>query len=194
MLPGGGADRRHFSGPSQWETASVTERGHRTRVINRKRGKVVTIPLAPRTARATDLAIGERASGPLFLAAGGKRLDRHGAARVVLRITRHAGISEQVGPHILRHALTAALDAGAPLRDVQLLVAVQIYLGPGWYGFLELDSYSLTSSIPTASGRQRPEERSHLSGKRCVLSNPHTGRGLIIAIPLETQRIRNLAT
>jgi hypothetical protein len=37
-----------------------------------------TIPLAPRTARAIALAIGERTGGPLFLAAGGKRLDRHG--------------------------------------------------------------------------------------------------------------------
>ncbi len=36
------------------------ERGHRTLTIIRKGGKVVTIPLAPRTARAIDLAIGER--------------------------------------------------------------------------------------------------------------------------------------
>ena len=36
------------------------ERGHRTLTITRKGGKVVTIPLAPRTARAIDLAIGER--------------------------------------------------------------------------------------------------------------------------------------
>ena len=36
------------------------ERGHRTLVITRKGGKVITIPLAPRTARAIDLAIGER--------------------------------------------------------------------------------------------------------------------------------------
>jgi integrase/recombinase XerD len=40
------------------------ERGHRTLVITRKGGKVVTIPLAPRTARAIDLAIGERSQGP----------------------------------------------------------------------------------------------------------------------------------
>ena len=40
------------------------ERGHRTLVITRKGGKVVTIPLAPRTARAIDLAIGERMEGP----------------------------------------------------------------------------------------------------------------------------------
>ena len=44
------------------------ERGHRTLTITRKGGKVVTIPLAPRTARAIDLAIGERTGGPVFLA------------------------------------------------------------------------------------------------------------------------------
>ena len=54
------------------------ERGHRTLVITRKGGKVVTIPLAPRTAQAIDLAIGERMEGPIFLAADGRRLDRHG--------------------------------------------------------------------------------------------------------------------
>ena len=52
------------------------ERGHRTLTITRKGGKVVTIPLAPRTARAIDLAIGERTGGPVFLAADGRRLDR----------------------------------------------------------------------------------------------------------------------
>ena len=96
------------------------ERGHRTLVITRKGGKVVTIPLAPRTARAIDLAIGERTEGPLFTAGDGRRLDRHGAARVVRRVTRRAGIAKNVSPHTLRHAfITAALDAGVPLRDVQ---------------------------------------------------------------------------
>ena len=96
------------------------ERGHRTLVVTRKGGKVVTIPLAPRTARAIDLAIGERSQGPVFLAADGRRLDRHGAGRMVRRVARRAGIAKPVGPHTLRHAfITAALDAGVPLRDVQ---------------------------------------------------------------------------
>ena len=59
------------------------ERGHRTLTIHRKGGKIVTIPLAPRTARAVDLAIGERSEGPMFQAADGNRLDRHAAARIV---------------------------------------------------------------------------------------------------------------
>jgi hypothetical protein len=54
------------------------ERGHRTLTITRKGGKVVTIPLAPRTAGAIDLAIGERTDGPVFLTANGRRLGRHG--------------------------------------------------------------------------------------------------------------------
>jgi integrase/recombinase XerD len=96
------------------------ERGHRTLTITRKGGKVFTIPLAPRTARAIDLAIGERTDGPVFLAADGQRLDRHGAGRIVRKIARRAGIGKSVTPHTLRHAfITAALDAGVPLRDVQ---------------------------------------------------------------------------
>jgi len=67
------------------------ERGHRTLTITRKGGKVVAIPLAPRTARAIDLAVGERTEGPVFLAADGRRLDRHGAGRIVRRIARQAG-------------------------------------------------------------------------------------------------------
>ena len=74
------------------------ERGHRTLVITRKGGKVVTIPLAPRTARAVDLAVGERTEGLLFLAADGRRLDRHGAARIVCRVTRRAGIANMSAP------------------------------------------------------------------------------------------------
>jgi integrase/recombinase XerD len=96
------------------------ERGHRTLVITRKGGKVATIPLAPRTARAIDLAIGERSEGPIFLSADGRRLDRHGAGRIVRRVVRRAGIAKPIGPHTLRHAfITAALDAGVPLRDFQ---------------------------------------------------------------------------
>ena len=47
-------------------------------------------------------------------------MDRHGAGRIVRKTTRRAGIGKTVTPHTLRHAfITAALDAGVPLRDVQ---------------------------------------------------------------------------
>jgi site-specific recombinase XerD len=97
------------------------ELGHRALTVLRKGGKVVTIPFAPRTARAIDLAIGERAEGPIFVGTNGERLDRHAAWRIVRRLARKAGINKPVGPHTLRHAFitAASFDAGVPLRDVQ---------------------------------------------------------------------------
>ena len=96
------------------------ERGHRTLTVTRKGGKIVTMPLAPRVARALDLAIGDRCQGPVFVDSASERLDRHAAGRIVRRVARQAGITKPVGPHTLRHAfITAALDAGVPLRDVQ---------------------------------------------------------------------------
>lgn len=97
------------------------ERGHRTLTITRKGGKIVTIPLAPRTARAIDLYVGERSEGPIFVNRDGtRRLDRHAATRIVKRLAKHAGIDKKISPHSLRHSfITAALDAGVALRDVQ---------------------------------------------------------------------------
>jgi site-specific recombinase XerD len=96
-------------------------RGHRTLFIHRKGNKTATIPLAPRTARALDLYIGERDTGPIFLNHDGtRRLDRHASARIVRRLAKRAGIDKRISPHSLRHSfITAALDAGVPLRDVQ---------------------------------------------------------------------------
>jgi site-specific recombinase XerD len=97
-----------------------TERGHRTLAIVRKGGKKAAIPLAPRTARAIDPAIGERCEGPIFITPAGQRLDRHGAGRIVRRVARRAGLAKKIGPHTLPHAfITAVLDAGVPLGDVQ---------------------------------------------------------------------------
>jgi integrase/recombinase XerD len=95
------------------------DRGHRTLTILRKGGHQATIPLAPRTARALDLYIGERVTGPMFVGAGGGRMHRY-ADRTVKRLARRAGITKRISPHSLRHSfITAALDAGVPLRDVQ---------------------------------------------------------------------------
>ena len=103
------------------------ERGHRTPTVTRKGGKVVTIPLAPRTARAIDMAIGERTDGPVFLAADRRRLDRYPAGRIVRRIARRAGIAKIVTPHTLRHAfITAALDAGCRCATCRRLPLTRI--------------------------------------------------------------------
>lgn len=86
------------------------ERGHRTLTVLRKGGKTVTVPPALRTARAVDLAVGERAAGPIFVAGDGRRLDRHGAARIVRRVARRAGIAEPIGPHTLRQRSSPPLS------------------------------------------------------------------------------------
>jgi len=79
------------------------ERGHRTLRIVGKGNKPAVIPLVPRTGRTIDLAIGERT-----------------AHRWVRSIGKRAGLGH-VHPHMLRAAfIMAALDAGVPLRDVQL--------------------------------------------------------------------------
>lgn len=52
---------------------------------------IVTIPLAPRTARAISLAVGERVEGPIFLGGNGERLDRHAASRIVRRLAAVPG-------------------------------------------------------------------------------------------------------
>ncbi len=96
------------------------ERGHRTLRIMGKGNKPAVIPLVPRTARTVDLAVGERAEGPILRRHDGVRLDRRTAHRWVRSIAKRAGLG-LVHPHMLRAAfIMAALDAGVPLRDVQL--------------------------------------------------------------------------
>jgi integrase/recombinase XerD len=96
------------------------ERGHRTLQILGKGNKPATIPLVPRTARTIDLAVGERSEGPILRRRDGQRLDRRTAHRWVRSIGKRAGLGA-VHPHMLRGAfIMAALDAGVPLRDVQL--------------------------------------------------------------------------
>ena len=96
------------------------DRGHRTLKITRKGGKQVVIPLAPRTSRVLDLNVGERPAGPIFLGEKGGRMDRYAADRMVKRLAKRAGVTKRISPHSLRHSfITAALDAGVSLRDVQ---------------------------------------------------------------------------
>ena len=76
------------------------ERGHRTLTIVRKGGKVVTVPLAPRTARAIDLAVGERCDGPIFVGSQ-RRADRPSRRRSDRAPYRPPGRDRQAGgtPH-----------------------------------------------------------------------------------------------
>lgn len=95
-------------------------RGHVTLRLTRKGGKRQTTALAPRTADAIAQLVAGRSSGPLFITQTGNRVDRHAAWKVIRRLAKAAGIAKITSPHILRHGfVTAALDAGVSLRDVQ---------------------------------------------------------------------------
>jgi integrase/recombinase XerD len=100
--------------------ATAFEQGHRVLRITGKGNKAALIPLVPRTARTIDLAVGERRDGPILVRHDGQRLDRRTAHRWVRSIGKRAGIG-LVRPHMLRAAfIMAALDAGVPLREVQV--------------------------------------------------------------------------
>jgi integrase/recombinase XerD len=96
------------------------ERGHRVLRIIGKGDKPALIPLVPRTARTIDLAVGERRDAPILLRHDGQRLDRRTAHRWIRSIGKRAGIG-LMHPHMLRAAfMMTALDAGVPLREVQI--------------------------------------------------------------------------
>lgn len=96
-------------------------RGHRTLSIIGKGTKPATIPLAVPVSRVMDFAAGDRTEGWLLLRADGSKMDRRSASRVVTRIAKKVGIKTKISPHSLRHSyITACLDAGVPLRDVQI--------------------------------------------------------------------------
>jgi integrase len=108
--------------------------------VTGKGGRVHTVPLAPGTTDAIDrylatradveaplpaLAAGARPRRPLFATATGGRLDQGVIWRLLRRLAEDAGpeladVAGRLSPHSLRHtAITAALDAGVSLRDVQ---------------------------------------------------------------------------
>jgi integrase len=98
-----------------------TERGHRVLRLTGKGGKPATIPIPVPVLRTLEAAAGERTSGPLITRKNGRQMDRNAAYRRIHSLARKAGLSDKVHPHSLRHAaITAALDAGAPLRDAQI--------------------------------------------------------------------------
>lgn len=98
------------------------ERGHRVLRMVGKGGKPATIPLPVPVIRALDAAAGDRTSGPLLLRRkSGLPVNRKSAALSVTRLCKQAGINKKISPHSLRHSyVTACLDAGVPLRDVQV--------------------------------------------------------------------------
>lgn len=97
------------------------ERGHRVLRIMGKGERPHTIPLPDMVADALDLAADGRTEGPLIRTRTGRRADRNAAYKWIAVMARDAGMPEGMHPHTLRHsAVTAALDAGVPLRDAQV--------------------------------------------------------------------------
>ncbi|MDR7113870.1 site-specific recombinase XerD [Microbacterium trichothecenolyticum] len=95
------------------------ERGHRVLRLIGKGGKPATMPLPPLVFRVLDKAAGDRDFGPLLTTRTGRQLSRNDAYRWIDTLGRQCGLGH-IHPHQLRHAaVTAALDAGADLRDVQ---------------------------------------------------------------------------
>lgn len=106
--------------------------GHRTVRVQGKGGKPRELPIPPPLGRDLDTYLSERAracrrpveelTGPLFVTGKGNRVQQPAVFRVVQRIAAAAGIpaAGDLSPHSLRHTMiTVALNAGAPLRDVQ---------------------------------------------------------------------------
>lgn len=102
------------------DTVERYEKGHRMIDFIGKGGDPATTILPPAIARRVDAARDDRASGPLLLRRDGSRMTRRSADRVVKRIAAASGIQKSVSSHDLRAAaITLALEAGVPLREVQ---------------------------------------------------------------------------
>ena len=107
------------------------EGGHRVATIRGKGGKSTRVPLAASTWAAIIgwVEAADIVDGPVFVAVdrkGGRRAITGRAMSIqtawtrVRLLAKRAGLHRDVHPHLFRHgAITAALDAGVPLRDVQ---------------------------------------------------------------------------
>lgn len=105
----------------QVENFQDTIRSHRVLQFIGKGGKPATIPIPIPVYRDLQAAAGERTSGPLILRKDGKQMDRRTAYRRIKTLARLADLPDTVHPHTLRHsAITAGLDAGISLRDMQV--------------------------------------------------------------------------
>lgn len=107
------------------------EGGHKVATIVGKGGKVARVPLAAMSWTAiTDWCTAARIEfGPIFLALDrrggvqaipGQAISQQSAWKRIRLLARCAGIRRQLHAHLFRHtAVTMALDARVPLRDVQ---------------------------------------------------------------------------
>ena len=110
-----------------------TQRGHRVVRLRRKGGEEQDQAIAPPAAGSLDAWLAERAgaieaaggaapaTGPVFTGPDGARLTRYQVEWIIECCAKAAGIDKRISPHSLRHACTTMLlDAGVPLRDIQV--------------------------------------------------------------------------
>lgn len=107
-----------------------TQRGHRVVRLRRKGGEEQDQAIAPPAAGCVDAWLAERAgeaggvapvAGPVFTGPDGARLTRYQVEWIVESCAKAAGLAKRISPHSLRHACTTMLlDAGVPLRDIQV--------------------------------------------------------------------------
>lgn len=99
------------------------ERSHTVLRVLGKGHKAATVPLPPPVLRSLHRAQGDRTSGVLMLRdSNGLPYTHKSARKRVEQLAKATGITKRIKPHTLRHScITAALDAGVPLRDVQVM-------------------------------------------------------------------------
>lgn len=100
-------------------------RGHRVLTLRRKGGNVQDQRMTRAAAAAVDalLVPQGRSEGPLVASETGARLTRDAVARIISEVTHRADIRRHYTPHSLRHScVTLLLDAGWPIRDVQVFM------------------------------------------------------------------------
>lgn len=104
------------------EDVGVIVRGHQTLRIVGKGNKAASPPITIPIMRSLRRAAGDRDTGPLLIRErSGEPLNPQAARRVVARFGRACNIDGSVRPHDLRAGyITGMLDAGVPLRDVQI--------------------------------------------------------------------------
>jgi site-specific recombinase XerD len=106
----------------QVEDFADEDQGYRVLRIIGKGKRPAAMPVPATVLTALTGAAGGRVRGPLMFRPDGKPVEPRAAARMVARIARNAAITKHLTPHGLRHSMiTHALDAGVPLRDVQIM-------------------------------------------------------------------------
>ena len=120
------------------------------------------VPLGTPAARALDLylmdgrpaLLSRHSPAALFLARGGRRLQRQSIEKLVRVHARTAGIESRISPHTLRHACaTHLLRGGADIRHVQALLGHKSLTTTARY--TRVDTRDLRDVLERAHPRER---------------------------------------